>query len=386
MADHSSPTSRFPWNKDPFLGSFDNSSTEITRILKETICKPICWLKQFLQQVSLWIFLVWNLLGCPCPGFKSNSELIGPWKVSNQQPRMNSVVKPRPREPAFDFVSILLSETASLFLPKQAPDPAKNSSSNQPPFFRCHLILFMGDYWYPLALEKIYFAVPFFTIQSHQRQPLKTASNAIHHITYKPRHYFQKGNDKTKMGGKNKLQRIMCKLFGTSYEELAPYDKKKRLSSNVWLPDLGFMDVLTMIRILGKPCPNSCIQTKNVAARFENCSPKQSHIMWEVLCLDKWRNGETGKTIINSTWNVQRGELGPAHQARSRMLAKEKQCSWPSHPMHFRSSHPHETQKISQDPDHLHDMKHRKHECQMMLSHHCPWPSWQWWQKYTKVY
>ena len=42
-----------------------------------------------------------------------------------------------------------------------------------------------------------------------------------------------------------------------------------------------------------------------------------------------------------------------------------------------------------QDPNHLHDIKHRKHrkhECQMMLSHHCPWPSSQWWQKYTKVY
>ena len=30
----------------------------------------------------------------------------------------------------------------------------------------------------------------------------------------------------------------------------------------------------------------------------------------------------------------------PAHQARSRMLAMEKQCSWPSHPRRFRSDHP----------------------------------------------
>ena len=35
-----------------------------------------------------------------------------------------------------------------------------------------------------------------------------------------------------------------------------------------------------------------------------------------------------------------RSQLGPELRARSRMLAKETLCSWPSHPKRFQSGHP----------------------------------------------
>ena len=45
-------------------------------------------------------------------------------------------------------------------------------------------------------------------------------------------------------------------------------------------------------------------------------------------------------TISSKAYGVPKPDLALAHPTRSRMLAKEKRCSWPNRPKHFQSDHP----------------------------------------------